>query len=414
LKNRILFVSYHFWPPFFGGELRHSIERFQGLAARGFEVTVLTSGFPGFPTFQGDQGLKIFRSPVVGQSRLARLFRRLVYFFWVCWKMMDMQFDVYHQGDAAGIDFVTSACEIWLWTRVARWKHAKNVIVHSLADTEQEAFSSRGWNGFWRRALFSNFDKIVAVSPGLYTGLCTAFPEKVYQILYGVRDDIFRPLDQASREGIRSENGLSAGNVVFSFLGTVGNRKGFDLLALAFANLVGEYPEWRLWVLGPYTLEHSQNIDLRDVSRVTRSLEPISSKVKYWGRVDEREQLSHLLASSDVFVFPSRREGMPIAPMEAMAAGLPVILSSIPGVTDLASLEGETGYYIPVNDAEALRSAMERLGRDMVLRKKMGHSAVLRVHESFGWKDHLDRWEELYCRLKPSGRPVSPGTRWVQ
>jgi glycosyltransferase involved in cell wall biosynthesis len=288
------------------------------------------------------------------------------------------------------------------------------VIVHSLADTEQEVFSSGGWNGYWRRTLFSKFDKIVAVSPGLYNGLRVTFPEKACQILYGVRDDIFMPLDEATRDTFRGENDLSNRHVVFTFLGTVGYRKGFDLLARAFASLVSRYPEWRLWVMGPYTLQHSQNLDLQDVSRVTRILEPVSSQVKYWGRVDEREQLNRLLSASDIFVFPSRREGMGLAPMEAMAAGLPVIIAKIPTITDLASLEGETGYYIPVNDADALERAMEKLGTDSMLRKNMGQNAVRRIHEEFGWNVHLANWGDLYWHLKPKDGQTqlsSPRTR---
>jgi len=396
LSRRILFVTYNFWPPQFGGELILSIERFQGLAERGFDVTALTSGHPDFLSFQVEKGIKIFRSPVIGHSRVARLVRRMVYFLWACWMMFRTSFDIYYQGDTSGIDHVTSALDVWLWVQIAHWKKARAVIVHSLADSERSAFDPTGWAGFWRRILFGSFDWIVAVSPGLYRGLKPVFPKSARLIVNGVMDDIFSPLNASSRRQFRYEHDISDEQVVFSFLGTVGARKGFDLLAQAFASLVGKYPDWRLWVIGPHLPSHSQNLDVADVEQVTQWLKPFPDKVMFWGRINDRLRLNRLLSASDVFVFPSRREGMGLAPVEAMSAGVPVIIARIPDVTDLANLDGETGYYAPVGDVEALASAMERLGQDPASRVTMGCRAAQRVRERFGWHAHLDEWERLF------------------
>ena len=396
MKKCIVFVTYSYWPPQFGGELSHSIERFKGLKARGFEIIALTSGYPGLPSLQDDQGICVHRSPVIGVDRLARAIRRLIYPMWAFWTLLHMKFDIYHQGDTAGIDPATSTVIVWLLTRIARWKKAHTVIVHSLADTERSTFDTAGWYGYWRRALFACFDHIVAVSPALYQGLYSIFPKRARLIVYGVRDDTFTPLDDSTRKNFRHEHNISNDQVVFSFLGTVGTRKGFDLLAQAFASLVGKYPDWRLWVIGPHLPSHSQNLDVEDVERVTQWLKPFPDKVMFWGRINDRLRLNRLLSASDVFVFPSRREGMGLAPVEAMSAGVPVIIARIPDVTDLANLDGETGYYIPVNDAQALAVAMEKLGLDAASRLTMGCRAAQRVRERFGWQAHLDEWEKLF------------------
>lgn len=395
LKKRIVFVTYNYWPPQFGGELSHSIERFKELAARGFEIIALTSGYPGFPSQRDDQGIFVHRSPAIGTNRLARVIRRIIYPFWVFWALMHIKFDIYHQGDTAGIGHATSTIIAWLLTRIAHWKKARAVIVYSLVDTEHSAFETIGWSGYWRRALFACFDSIVAVSPALYRGLYSIFPEKARLIIYGVRDDIFTPLDDSSRKSFRHEHNISDDHVVFSFLGTVGTRKGFDLLAQAFANLTEKHPNWRLWVIGPHLSHHSQNLDVADVERVTHWLKSFPDKVTFWGRINDRLRLNRLLSASDVFVFPSRREGMGLAPVEAMSAGVPVIIARIPDVTDLASTEGETGYYVPVDDAQALAAAMEKLGSDAASRLTMSRHAFRRVRERFGWQAHLDAWEKL-------------------
>jgi len=168
------------------------------------------------------------------------------------------------------------------------------------------------------------------------------------------------------------------------------------LLAPAFAGRAPEHPNWLRWVGGPGTRAESQNLDEAEVREVGAPLAGLEAQVRWWGRIDDRRELARILGAGDVFVFPSRREGFGLAPVEAMAAGVPVIISRIPGVTDLANVEGETGLYIPPNDAEALREAMERLGSDPELRRWMGQNAVRGVREAVSWEPYVHRWERLY------------------
>ena len=393
--TRIIFVTYNYWPPQFGGELILSIERFQGLIARGFSVVVLTSGHFDLPAQEHSQGLIILRSPAIGKSRVARLLRRFVYVVWAFRRLTITPFDIYYQGDTAGVGNVTSALGVWLWTRVARWKHGRTVIVHSLADTEHKAFNPKGWSGFWRRFMFGCFDVVVAVSRGLYQDLKTVFPKSARLIVNGVRDDIFSPIDAVIRNRIRWDQGITSNDVVFAFLGTVGVRKGFDTLAQAFVPLAQKNQNWHLWVIGPYMGTHSQNLDAGEARQMMSLLKPVSHQVKYWGRIDDRKQLHQILAVADAFVFPSRREGMGLAPVEAMSAGVQVIVARIPGITDLANVESQTGLYVPVGDVTALKEAMEILRQDVSLRKFMGKKAADRVRAHFGWQTHLDAWQEL-------------------
>lgn len=396
MGKSIVFVTYNYWPPQFGGELLISIERFEGLAKQGFNIMVLTAGYPEFPSYQLRQGLHIYRSPVVGRNRLARLARRMIYLFWICWMLFHHSFEIYYQGDTAGIDIATSAIIVWLHTWIAHKKHARTFIVHSLADSESKTFDAHGWAGFWRRFMFGCFDIIVAVSPGLYQGLLPIFPKSARLIVNAVRDDVFMPIDTLSRTHFRQEQGINDTQTVFAFLGSVGYRKGFDILAQAFAGLALTHPDWCLWVIGPHVVQDSQNLDPKQVEEVTRALEPVEKQVIYWGRIDERRQLNQILSAADVFVFPSRREGFGVAPLEAMAAGLPVIVSRLPGITDLGNVEGDTGLFIQPGDSHSLKQAMLYLGERPDLRKKMGMASRQRILDGFGWTDYLKKWMMLY------------------
>jgi glycosyltransferase involved in cell wall biosynthesis len=392
----IAFVSSTYWPPDFGGGVLRIITHLQSLAGRGHRIVALTSGRPGFPSSYMDGGVRIYRSPAVHTSRPGRLIRRAVYFAWVLKHLLLRRYDAVHFGSMPGVDLATDALAAFVLAGIARWRGARTVTVHALADSETAALDLSGIRGFWKRLYYRNIDHIVAVSPALYAPLQAHFPQKAVLILNAVRDDIFMPLDDATRQRVRAEAGIGEAVVVFTFLGTVCRRKGFDLLAQAFAGLAPRHPDWHLWVIGPRTRAESQNLDEAEAREVAAPLAGLEGQVRWWGRVDDRHKLARLLGASDVFVFPSRREGFGLAPVEAMAAGVPVIVSRIPGVTDLANVEGETGLYIPPNDAEALRQAMERLGSDPALRRRMGQNAVRRVQEAFRWEPYVDRWEHLY------------------
>lgn len=392
----IVFVSSIYWPPHFGGELMTTIERFESLAQRGHRVTVLTSGHPGFPPRAEDRGLEVLRSPAVGTSRPARLLRRACFFFWSLWQLRRFRFDALHLGSMPGMDVWTSALAAWAYGRLAKAKGARTVTVHALAESEQEAWSTKGLQGMWKSIYFRYVDHIVGVSPYLWEAIKVRYPARAVLMVPAARDDIFAPLASEERQALRRRWGVSKDDVVFLFLGSVGRRKGFDLLAQAFAQLAPEHPNWHLWAIGPRTRAESQNLDEAEAREVTAPLAGLDAQVRYWGRVDDRYELAKVLGAGDVFVFPSRREGFGLAPVEAMATGVPVIITRIPGSTDLANVEGETGLYVPPNEAEALRQAMERLGGDPELRQRMGRNAVRRVREAFSWEPYVNRWERLY------------------
>ena len=117
----------------------------------------------------------------------------------------------------------------------------------------------------------------------------------------------------------------------------------------------------------------------------------LGDRVRLLGRIAD---VRPLLGRADVFVLASRWEGMPNCVLEAMAAGLPVVATSVGGCPELVE-HGETGYLVDPGDTSALSGALCRLLDDADLRLRMGRAARARVRKRFS----LDAMAEANVRL---------------
>ncbi|MET1010467.1 MAG: glycosyltransferase family 4 protein [Gaiellaceae bacterium] len=108
-----------------------------------------------------------------------------------------------------------------------------------------------------------------------------------------------------------------------------------------------------------------------------------------------REQLYERLDRAAVVVFPSRRDGFPVACAEAMAHGRAVVATAVGGLPDMV-VDGETGLLVPPGDRRALRAAIDRLLDDSELRRRLGANARARIEELCGWERVIDQTVAAY------------------
>ena len=165
-------------------------------------------------------------------------------------------------------------------------------------------------------------------------------------------------------------------------------QKGFDILLRAFADGARDMAGWRVEILGDGPLR-------QELARLAETL-GVRDRVVFHGHVDD--PFPHY-ARASMFVLPSRFEGMPNALLEAMASGLPAVVSDAsPGPLEEVT-DGENGVVVPAGDATALTRAMTRLAGDAGVRRTMGEAGRARSAEH-GLEKTLAAWEAVTARAR--------------
>jgi len=185
--------------------------------------------------------------------------------------------------------------------------------------------------------------------------------------------------NRGQRDRVRGELGIPYDAVVATWHGRVDmRRKGLDVLLRAWRSLGDrQVPlDRRLLLVGTGPDASMLRAELRDPA-----LDHVVWISEY---VMDKARLADLLAASDVYTFPSRQEGFPVAPLEAMAVGLPVVASDTQGVPELFP-DGRRsgGIIVPVDDAPALAAAIAELLSQSEERKRLGDRARQRARDGF-------------------------------
>lgn len=128
----------------------------------------------------------------------------------------------------------------------------------------------------------------------------------------------------------------------------------------------------------------------------------LNSKVKLHG-VKSGHDKRQFLVDADIFVLPSYAEGLPVSLLEAMAYGLPVIVSTVGGIPAVVTDEKE-GFLISAGDQQQLRLSLNRLINDPALRDSMGQAARARCQAGFGIDNTVDKLLNLYRDIYPESQ----------
>lgn len=209
--------------------------------------------------------------------------------------------------------------------------------------------------------------RVIAVSEAERERLRKAGVQGLRKVVNGIDPEPFSGFDRAA---VRRQLGLAADAVVAIAVGRLARPKAIDLLLRAMARtgrelialIAGDGPE-------------------RTALEATARALGLGERARFLGR---REDMPRLLAAADLYVAPTRREGLSLAALEAMAAGLPLIVSDLPEFREIVE-NGVNGLVFPVGNVEALAQALSLLAGMPELRANMAAASAGRMAH-FTWE----------------------------
>lgn len=184
----------------------------------------------------------------------------------------------------------------------------------------------------------------------------------------------------------RAELGLSAAPLVL-FVGRLDPQKAPFILLEAFARLLQRHPDSQLLFVGDGPLRAEMT------AWITRHTLDHCIRIAGW-----RPDVPELLKAADLLALPSLWEGMPNIVLEAMAAGLPVVVSRVEGTEELIR-DGETGLLVTPGSTIELERQIEAILVDAELSKRLKNAAKQAVQTTFTMDRMVSAYEQLYFRL---------------
>ncbi|EHK9061938.1 glycosyltransferase family 4 protein [Vibrio parahaemolyticus] len=206
--------------------------------------------------------------------------------------------------------------------------------------------------------------------------------DKLVVLPNGVNKNIFHPSDSSSLNLIRSELKLSKDKIIIGMIGRLWEQKNPKAMVDAALSILSSRND----VVFVFVGEGELRASLEAMS------DSYSDNIKFLGW---RSDTADLLRSFDIFSLPSLWEGMPLAIIEAMATGLPCIVSNIPGNNHLIE-NGKNGFLFELTNNEDFVNSLLNLIDDEVLRKSMGNYSLELVNKFYDIDSRVNKINTLY------------------
>jgi len=231
-------------------------------------------------------------------------------------------------------------------------------------------------------------DRVLAVSQEIKEIICHTFTmedSKVLVLKNGIvfDDDVLKSED-LERESLRSENKLKVIAV-----GRLVPLKGFDILIKAVNEVVNQgFDDLLVLIVGGEKRNGQERLRLQELILNLK----IDSYVKLLGL---RHDVITLMMASDLFVIPSRYEGLSIAMIEAMACELPIIASNAPGLQTCIA-HRKNGLLFPIEDHKAMAKCILQLAEDRNLRDRLSLAARESFEKEYNMEENIKLLDMLF------------------
>ena len=382
---RVLLVLRYFYCPSqpIGGAERQALKLAGNLQVTGVSVTVATGLWDwGQPRREIIQGIPVRRHFTAWGMFNVKGLRKYGQYFYLLSLFLYL---IRHRNEYDIIHCHSAMFEAAIAVAAGKLLH-KPTLVRSMAsgtwgDLKRLQADRSILGTGWMSRKIRDADAVVALNKQVVQELMEigVAQEKIHCIPNGVELD----------SGGRSRTYELGDYGVITFVGRLHAQKGVNILLRAFRLVLQErpYAGWRLKLAGAGELEWRSKVLADELA--------ISRYVEFLGQV---EDVAALLEQSDLFVLPSISEGMSNALLEAMAHGLPCIVTDIPGNNDVIQ-NRENGILIKADDVEGLAQAIVSLAVDGKSRKKLGQQARQTVETRYSLTGVAKQYMQLYESL---------------
>lgn len=250
----------------------------------------------------------------------------------------------------------------------------------SIGHDDPDSIRRRGRLSWWA---YRQAHRFIGVTPRFADdfGACGLDRSRFAFIPNGVDLTRFRPAAPDERLALRNQLRIAAGDPMVLFVGFFSREKNPDVLFEAWAALHERGIRSTLVLVGA-TKGTYYEIDAAIAERIRAGAASrgLSDHIIF---VEATTAIEQYFRAADVFALPTAREGLPNVLLEAMASGVPPVVTLLPGVTDWIVSPGVNGELVPAIDPAAFATALERLLTSDVRRQAMGTAARAHVEANF-------------------------------
>jgi glycosyltransferase involved in cell wall biosynthesis len=367
------------FPPLPAGGAEKQAERLSGfLAARGFDVGVLTRAAGGLAARERRDGFWIERVPAPGPGKVATV-------LFILGAMLALfrhrkRYEVLH----AHLAFAPAVAAAIMGRLLGKRVIVKFGNSGAFGDIQvsQQSAPGRLKLALLRRLVDVNIalDDVMEAEL-LGAGFARA---RVLRMVNGIQGESFARRTPAA--GAKAELGL-AEKIVLLYLGRLAPQKALPDLLAALAQALPSRPDLHLLLLGQGEERAMLEAKARELA--------LGGHVSFVGNVND---VQRYIDASDLFVLPSLAEGISNALLEAMAAGMPCIASAVGGTPEVLE-QGDCGVLIPPSRPDLLRDAIVRLAGDPAERARLGAAARERIARTYAFSVVGDQYIDLYAHL---------------
>jgi sugar transferase (PEP-CTERM/EpsH1 system associated) len=288
--------------------------------------------------------------------------------------------DIVHSRNWGGIEAVIAG-------RIA----GACALVHSEHGLEAAASVKEPWRRIWyRRLAYEMADRVLSVSRQLRQFHCdrTGFPDHKFHVIHNGVDTRRFVADPQSRRRIRDELGISDQDFCIGSVGNLLPVKDHLTMLRAFDELLKSGGNWRVLLVG-------EGPERQTLESFLDARPELHRRVSFIG---SSNRVPELLRALDIYVLPSLNEGISNSLLEAMASGLPVVVTAVGGNSEVV-IEGESGLLFPVGNYRQLAKHIAILLANSELRQRLGTQAAQRMRDEFSIESMVRNYERLYTDL---------------